>query len=165
MMESISLRRPVLAVSLLVVIGGCYSYEPVRPERVAPGTAVRVRITSEEAARLSDVLPTGARVLDGEFVDRTGAGLTLTVPSAVIDQRRGVTRLHQRIDLPAGEVLGLERRRLDGLKTAAAVGAGAVAVGLIAAFAFDSDGGTKGAPKPNPDDVRIPLIRLRFGGF
>jgi hypothetical protein len=76
-------------LAVLVAASGCYRYVAVSPTAVGPNEAVRVRITSSAAARLSADLGMFSTELDGTLAQRDPNSLAVTVP--ILRQYRGVT--------------------------------------------------------------------------
>lgn len=152
-------RRIVAALSLVVfALSGCHSYRLAEPGEAVPGTEVRIRVTPEEAGRLSEQVFLRERAITGELVEGTEDGryvLQARVPNTT-------ERMYQRLDIPREEVLEVEVQELDGLKTGLVVGAIAVAVGLAAAAAFTGGDKGGGGDPMEPDNARIPLVQLRF---
>lgn len=152
-------RRIVATLSLVVfTVSGCHSYRLAEPGEVVPGTEVRIRVTPEEAGRLSEQALLRERAITGKLVegaDNGGYLLQVRVPNTS-------ERIYQRLAIPEDEVLEMEIQEVDALKTGLMVGAIAVAVGFAAAAAFT--GGDKGTAEepPGPDNARIPLVQLRF---
>lgn len=148
--------RRTLALGLLL-LSGCYRYVPEPVETIAPGTAVRARVTAPEAERLTPVLGRSTRLVHGELVERSSEGLMLQV--------RGVgsttgTALYQRVTLLPSAVQELEVRTLDRWKTAGL--AGAVVAGVAAAILqLSSQSETSTGEGPTPEAVRLPTGTIR----
>ena len=154
-----------LAICILPLISACYRYAPIEPATIQPGTPVRARVSVPAAERLALLLgaPSG-RVLSGRLVGTYGDTLIVEVPSVMQASMGGsVETLHQRVSISRAELVELETRRLDRLRTTAAAGAVAVIVGTIVLSALDNDRGSDGPPGDGGgNDTRRPLVRVRF---
>lgn len=104
-------------------------------------TYVRARLAAPRSFRLADISPNAIQIVEGEVIGWRGDSLGLsaflmTGPSGEF-LPRGQTAMIGRDELAA-----LEAKRLDGLRTAAAVG-GLVALGSATGIAVTS-GGSEG---------------------
>lgn len=167
MRQSIRLRVPrgprlcLLATALL--LGGCYSYVPVRLESVEPGQAIRLRVSAEEAERLAPARLTDSRLVDGVLVGAQGDRLLLDTTVGSADPLRGGRTFTQRLDVALGQIFEVELRQKDRLRTGLAVGAGAAAVGVGVAAALTGGFGVRRVDGENPEeDRRGPPITLRL---
>lgn len=163
--RSIGRMRPVhitACVAWLLATTGCYSYTVIDPGRAGAGTEVRARITPEAAVRIAEIVGTNGRVLQGEVVGTESAGLVLSVPSVVPADGAAGPRLHQRVTLPSAAIVELEERRLDRVRTFSLLGAVAVVGGYIVASQFGLGGDEPGGDKPGPENVLVPLLRIRI---
>jgi hypothetical protein len=152
-----------LLVYALPLLGACYAYAPIEPAAVPAGAGVRARVSGAGADRIAPLLGTAdARVLDGRLVDVRADTLIVEVPTVTQASLGGAPeRLHQRVSIPRADLLELETRRLDRLRTAAVVGTAVVVVGAVALRALKNDPGSSSPPGPGgPGEVLIPLGRL-----
>ncbi|MBX6362773.1 MAG: hypothetical protein IRZ00_02795 [Gemmatimonadetes bacterium] len=137
-----ALRIALLPLPLL----GCYTYAPTEIGSVAAGAPVRARVSGAGAEQIATVVPLNGRVVNGEFVESDSASVLLQVPSARRDGVPGLQMLYQRVRVPRADVLELEYRRLDPVRT------GLVAVGATAVAAFLASrvlqGNEPGVPRP-----------------
>jgi hypothetical protein len=157
------MRRFLLSV--LPLLAGCYTYAPIEPVRVQPGTSVRARVSGTAAARLAPLLgTTDARVVSGRLIDTRADTMIVEVPTVVPTTVGGATEtLHQRVSIPRTDLVELETRRLDRFRTTAIAGGVALVVGAIVITSLDNDPGTDGPPGGGGGtDARLPLWRLRF---
>jgi hypothetical protein len=157
------MRRSAICVVPLVV--GCYTYAPIEPARIQPGTSVRARVSGAAAERLAPLLgTTNARLVSGRLVDTRADTMIVEVPTVVqMTVGSSMETLHQRVPIPRGDVVELETRRLDRFRTAAFAGGVAFIVGTIAIKALKNDPGTDRPPGGGGGtDVRVPLWRLRL---
>jgi hypothetical protein len=148
--------RRTFALGLLL-LSGCYRYVPEPVDSIAPGTAVRARVTAPEAERLTPVLGRSTRLIHGELVERSPDGLMLQVRGA---GSTAGTALYQRVTLLPSAVQELEVRTLDRWKTAGL--AGAVVVGVAAAILqLSGESETSTGEGPTPEAVRVPSGAIR----
>jgi hypothetical protein len=154
-----------LAICILPLLSACYRYAPIEPANIQPGTGVRARISVAAAERLSLLLGTpSGRVLSGRLIGSSGDTMIVEVPSVMQASTGGsVETLHQRVAIARADLVELETRRLDRLRTTAVVGGIAVAVATIVITALDKDPGSGGPPgNGGGTDVRLPVGGVRF---
>src|SRR5256885_4375375 len=145
---------PVVALLTTLLAGsGCYHYVAVSTSAVAPNEAVRVRITSSAAARLSDALGVASTELNGTLSQRSRDSLAVTLP--IVRQYRGVTldSTKQVLVLGTADLVDVRRSSLARGRTILA------AVGALAGFALlvhavrqltNPNPGSEGSPPPPP---------------
>jgi hypothetical protein len=152
------LKRPNRLVALATVLlnGACFSYQPSQLESIAPGKAVRLRISPEEADRLADAGLSDSRLVDGVLVENGAAGVVLDTRIGINDPTRGTRALTQRINVAQTEIREVELRQLDRLKTGLVAGAFAVVVGAVVAAQLVGGRGRADDPGPGPDELRVP---------
>lgn len=155
--------RSSIILTVGILLSGCYTYTPVPIAQTTPGEEVRIRISAERAAELQQILQREDRVLIGEVVINGPEDLLLEVPSAAVASAGSVSRLNQRLTFTHADIVEVEARKLDRLRTAgvAAVIAAAGTYLAIRAFAYegnpDADGGKGGT-----DQILIPVFRLTW---
>jgi hypothetical protein len=161
----VAMRRLAISFLSLPLVAACYRYAPIESANIQPGTSVRARITAPAAERLALLLggPSG-RVVSGRLVGAYGDTMVVEIPSVMQASMGGsVETLHQRVSFARAEVVELETRRLDRLRTAATAGAVALIVGAVVLGALDSDRGSDGPPGDGGgNDTRLPVLRVRF---
>ncbi len=143
---------------------GCFAYIPVDLETVPVGTRVRARLSAEGQNALRDRSGLDIGELNGTLVEKRGDNVLFSVRSAQgISQFGAPVNLYQRIDVPSQDILQVDVKKLDKLKTGALVAGltGAVTVATILAL----EGGERGSriiPPSGPEDRRqASLILLR----
>lgn len=154
------MRRYLFAVLPLLV--GCYSYTIIPPESAQPGTDVRARITPAAAQKLAALLGgTETQSLAGRLVENGARELIVEVPSVIPGQSGGpVQTLSQRVAIARTDLIGIETRTRDNLRTGMLAGGVAIAVGAIALVATRGES-RSGSPKPGGGvELRIPLLRI-----
>ena len=140
-------------------MAGCQTFVPIESAAVAPGTAVRIRLTREETLRQADALGRLQSVLTGIATDATNAqALTFTyrLPSPTPSQPN---RFNGLMRVPWSSIVQVEEKRFDagGTIGLAAIGA-AIAVAVLAVT--DESGTSQGEGGPTPDRAIIPLFRF-----
>jgi hypothetical protein len=156
---SASRPRAVALATAAVLLSGCFSYQPTRPESVTPPEAVRVQVSPEAAAGFVEVLGSASQVLSGRLVEVTPEAISLLVPVT----RAPTTGLRsepisQQLVIRREDLLGFQRRELDRTRTAITVGAAVAAAGFLAyqALSGPTGGGTGGPPVGGGPEARIP---------
>jgi hypothetical protein len=113
-------------VSLLT---GCFTYIPIEPGEVEPGVTVRARVSPSAGARIAPLLgATDARKLDGTMIAHSSDTLIVEVPTVVVDTREFGKTPNQRVSIARGDLVELEVRKLDRVRTAGVVGGAAIVV-------------------------------------
>lgn len=157
------MRRP--AIYVLPLLTACYTYAPIEPARIQPGTGVRARLSGAAADRLAPLLgTTSTRVVSGRLVDTRADTMIVEVPTVVqASVASSMETLHQRVSIPRADLVELETRRLDRFRTAALAGGVALVVGVVVIKSLEQDPGRDGPPGGGGGtDARLPLWRLRF---
>ena len=158
--------RPIVAVALLAALAGCYSYTTVPVESAPIGADVRARISAAEGERLSEVLGSEDRTLEGQLVDRQDGGILMTVATAPVVSGVSVERGRQRVAVPREGLLALEVRRLDRPKTIGVIAVAAAAATYVALSQFGTERAQNGGNRGNPERrVARPLVQIRIGRF
>ena len=153
-------RIPVIAA--LATQLACYTYGPATLETVPDGAHVRALITPEaERALLATFGVQQGRILSGSLEGREGDQLALLVPSVPFGTGPGSRPLYQQVTLPAADVLRVDVRRVDPLRTGVVVAAAGAAAVLLA---WESLGGGifgGGRPDDGPaESVRGWALRI-----
>ena len=161
-------RWGILARALLfgvwVVQTGCYGYRPIPPTGRPPrGAQVRARLTDDGASSVRLRRGGSGGALQGEVVGWDAEGLHLAVgsrsPLLPTTFGSGVDT----VSIPSLDILVLEEKHLDGLRTALLVGGLGVGLGLITVLQFRSAGGgspAPGAPPGGGDGFVWPALRV-----
>ena len=147
---------------LLPLTLGCYTYVPADLAAVPLGSHLRAVVDQTTADRLQAAYGTSGTTLDGRLVARDGDVLTLSVPSVPLGSPLGTHALYQQVPVAVPDVVGAERRRLNGFRTGVVLAAGAAAVGVIAARALSGGtGGTSSGTTGGPtESVHAWTLRL-----
>lgn len=149
------------ALVLLVSSAGCFNYYPSSVAELTPGQTVRAYVSREQASELNALIGLQGRELVGKVVTRNGDGLLLEVPAVAAHQGPAGRMLNQRVAVPASALLEIEERRLNGWKTALVAGGITAAIGaLVAVQLGDEENSPVRNPKPTPEAVRFPWIRI-----
>lgn len=155
-------RERILLFAGMMLATGCYSYVPTRLESVQPGEAVRIHMSPEAAERLEPVRLTDLRLMDGILVEQNAGELFLDTTVGQLDRERGGRAFTQRVNVSLGEVVEVELRQKDNLKTYALLGGLGVAASIaIAASLQDGGGLQRGDGGGEVEDRRTPFV-LKF---
>ncbi len=158
-------RDFALALGVFATVG-CYNYQPISPNEIAPATNVRLRLSGDAVERLRAGTNNEARLLDdfsvsGSVMRLNSDSLVLSVESSRSSDAmtRPVTFFQPvallRSDLRAAEVRRLDRKRT----TITAVVLSALAIGA-ATYAIIHGGEASGTSGPSggPNEIRIPSL-------
>jgi hypothetical protein len=153
-----------VSLSILPLFAACYTYAPIDPAAVAPGVDVRARISATAAERIAPLLGSETRVLSGKLIDNGAATMIVEVPSVSQSTASGINEtLHQRVSITRADLVELETRKLDRLRTGAIVGGAAILAGSLW---INSMRGGPGLDRISPgggNDTRRPLgVSIRF---
>ena len=155
------MSRALLSLLLVVITSACHRYTPVRPEAVPVESEVRLTLTERGRAQADSVLGGGSGSVDGRLTT-WGESVVLMVETTV---PAGAARrtLERPVVVDASEVLAVELRERDPLKTGLLIGgiSALVVGGVVAAVAGTFGGTPNGMPNEQPEGAVIPLgIRI-----
>ena len=155
MTRSTRLLWPVLFTT------GCFSYLPVTSvSDVEPGYSVRARISPTASAQIAPLLgASDARRLDGTLIAQSADTLIVEVPIVMQDAREFGHTPNQRVSIARRDLLELEVRRLDRLRTGAIAGGAAVVIGGILVSALKGDPGKEPLPGGGGTDAIVFTLR------
>lgn len=108
---------------------------------VPVGIDVRAHVTSSEADSAATLLGYRTTTLEGQVLERGPSGLLLRVPGQVVSDGISTQRYYQRINLAPADVLDLETRQLNTVRTGALVVAGAATLFFIISRVFSGQVG------------------------
>jgi len=133
-------RRLVLAPPVLLLLGGCYTYQPLPATGPAVGTRVQATLTDAGSDSLASRVGPNVELVDGDIVAVDSGSLTLAVRE--IEDHRGNRDDWQGepVAVPRHFIRELEQRRMSVGGTGLL--GGAIAAGLVAATAAISGSGT-----------------------
>ncbi|HEY9228643.1 MAG TPA: hypothetical protein VIP11_18455 [Gemmatimonadaceae bacterium] len=146
---------------VLPLLAACYSYAPIEPSAAPAGSEVRARITGAASDRVAPLLGTfDNRVLVGNVVENTAGAMVLQVPTgAMSNVTTSVVPLQTRVPLVPTDLVSLERRNVDVVRTSLL--AGVLAAGIAAGVHIALGAGGKSEPGRGPTDPppinRIPI--------
>lgn len=156
--------RAILALPLFLILllAGCYSYAAIEPGAIESGMGVRARVSAPAGERIAPLLGTSeARLLSGTLISSGRDTLIVEVPTvARMDGTGFAQTLHQRVSIARAELLELEARKLDRLRTGALVGSAVAIVSVILIRAFRGEPGKERLPPDGTNDALIPLFRV-----
>jgi hypothetical protein len=145
---------------MLPLVTACYTYARIEPAAIPAGTSVRARVSSAAAERLSALLGnTEARVITGTLINNGPDTMIVEVPVVMrAELGSSVRALHQRVSIARDELLEIETRRLDRVRTVALAGSAAIIVGTVVIKAVGGDPGMEGPPGGgNGNEFRPPF--------
>lgn len=152
------MRRALLF--MFPVLVSCYTYAPMEPAALRAGTSVRARISSTAADRLAPLLgTTDARLITGTLIENGADTIIVEVPAVTrAEVGSSMQTLHQRVAISRDELLEIETRKLDRLRTGVVAGSAAVIVGAVVIKAIRGDPGTERPPgNGTGGDFRTPF--------
>lgn len=157
-MKTTTACRASMAASVLFLTG-CFSYVPASLETVPAGTDIRVYLTRQGLADLPEPLEQDGPFLTGTLVRREDERVFIRVPIAPRQEGFYTSTFGQDVSLATGEIVQLERRKLDRAGTALLVGGTAAAAGAVI-FLIVEAFGEPGKPEPPEPELRIPLFSI-----
>ena len=151
------MMRTVLPLGAALLLSGCFTYLPVtEPSQLEPGLSVRARISPTAGARIAPLLgASDARRLDGTLITHSTDTLIVEVPTVMGDTREFGRTPNQRVSILRSELLELEVRKVDRLRTAAVVGSAAIIAGTILARSLKGDPGKEPLPGGGGTDAIV----------
>jgi len=140
-----------------LLFAGCFSYLPVtEPGQLAPGLSVRARVSPIAAARIGPLLGSrDARLLDGTLITNSTDTLIVEVPTVMADAREFGRTPNQRVSILKNELLELEVRRMDRMRTMAVAGTAAIVVGSILIKSLRGEPGKEPLPGGGGTDAIV----------
>ena len=151
------MTRTALGCAVAALSLGCYTYVPATMNVVPVGARVRALLSTEAEVALHDSLGLDLRTLSGTLVERQDSRLLFQVRTASGSSAFGSQPLYQRIAVHPQDVLRVDVRRVNGVRTGAlaVAAAGAAAVAAIVVFGWLRPG-TPGQPPGGPPEQRRP---------
>lgn len=158
-------QRTLRLLTLLVTspaISACYTYTTIPLDAAPPNQSVRVVVTRDGAGELLNVLPTddAAPSFIGDVAGRESGSLLVRVPLPGATSPTG-TAIGQLIRVPIDEILSVERRDLDAVRTALFVSGAAGFGALLVMKIIDVAGGPDG--EVEDPDFSISFLRVPIG--
>jgi hypothetical protein len=145
---------------VLPLVTACYTYARTEPAAIQAGTSVRVRISSAAAERLAALVgTTEARLIAGTVIHNGPDTIIVEVPVVMrAEVGSSVRALHQRVSISRDELLEIETRQLDRLRTGAVAGSAAIIVGAVVIKAIQGEPGSERPPgNGNGGEFRPPF--------
>jgi len=154
------MKRASLAVAASVLLSSCFSYIPIEPGDVEPGVSVRARVSPAAGARIAPLLgATDARKLDGTVITRSADTMIVEVPTVVTDNREFGRTPNQRVSIFRSDLIELEVRKLDRMRTMGLIGGAAVVLGTALINALQGEPGKDALPGGGGTDNIVFRIR------
>jgi len=154
------------ALVCVLLLSGCRAFIPAQSTDVVPGKDVRVRVPVDVAMDLETPGFPNTRLLTGRILEVNERSLLLEVPVATVSRGDRVEALRQRVRLRSHEVLEVETRQLDWLRTGALLAFGAVVTTGVVVQQLTGDAGGSRQPSgsDSQEDGRV-LWKLRIPFF
>ena len=144
-------------VCAALLFSGCFSYLPVtEPGQLQPGLSVRARVSPTAASRIGPLLGSSdARLLDGTLITNSTDTLIVEVPTVMADTREFGRTPNQRVSILRNELLEIEVRRVDRLRTVAVAGTAAIVIGGILIKSLRGEPGSEPLPGGGGTDAIV----------
>jgi hypothetical protein len=142
-----------LLLGVFLALAGCHHYTESPPESIAPGTEVRVHLSSGESAARSEFLESHIRAVQARWEGLEASRVALSVPGDEVREGLQTRILRQRIVLEREEVSRVEVRSLDRTRTAVVVAALGVGLGWFVYSNFQVE--EPGSPRPPPPNGEL----------
>jgi hypothetical protein len=164
--RQMSALRWLTICALLATSVACYRYVPTTMEAVQAGDHVRAVLSAEAQQDLQDRAGLDLQILEGKLLE-DGDQVVVSVPTVKLESSFGAQSLHENIDVPRRDIVRVDVRQLDRVRTYGLIGLGAGVVALVTVQAFGGDGGP-GSPNGGggepPEHIqgfvlKLPVIR------
>lgn len=157
---TLAATRPAAAAAGCLLLAGCFTLSPIRTDQeLAPGR-FRVHLSDSGATHVAGALGGRVTVVDGELTGSNADEVVLRVPSSG-NAAFGREVLYQELRLPKREIVGLQRRELDRMRTGLTIGGVAAVAGFLLYRSLSGEtGGNPGGGPIGPAESRVPLVRL-----
>jgi hypothetical protein len=156
-------RRLCLGLFLAATqLSGCFSFRHVEVESVPVGSDVRVHLTRVGMTQIpEEIASSSGTTLRGQLLEWDAGNLLIRVALGVHWDGAITRSLGQGFPIPRPEVLLVEKREFEALRTGLAVGGGvAAAAVLLHVFRRSRSEDHGGLPPPPGEETRIPLISI-----
>lgn len=128
------------ALTLLLLVAGCYTYRPLENPAPASGTRVAANLTDAGSVALASQIGPGVSSVRGEVLESSPDALLLALTSVLGRNEQETFWKGEQVRIPLTTVARVEQRRFALGKTV--LFGGAVLGGLFAAIkAFEGGGG------------------------
>ena len=112
---------------------------------------------------MNEVLGAPESTIQGQLLAVEPEGVTMTVSSGTLQEGFHFQSMHQEMTVPREQILVLERRRLDPLRTVGVAALGAVIAGFVIREVFEENQDQRAPTPPSgPGELRAPLVWLRL---
>lgn len=143
----------LILLGAFLALVGCHHYTESPPETIAPGTEVRVHLSSGEDAPHSVLLESHMRAVQARWEGVEASRFAISVPGEEVREGLQSRILRQRIVLEGEEVSRVEVRSLDRTRTAVVVAALGVGLGWFVYNNFQVE--EPGSPRPPPPNGEL----------
>jgi hypothetical protein len=153
-----SVRARWAAPAALLLLAGCYAYVPTELASAPPDQELRVYLSRRALADIPEDIPTGSTFLTGQLVRQTQDSLLLAVPVSRRVEGAGALDLRQNVFVPKSEIVDIQYRQLNRVKTTAALAASVAAGAALVLGVFDASVDQGQNQGESPDQIRIPFF-------
>jgi hypothetical protein len=144
----------VALIALFMSVSGCFRYVEADPGVVPEGEPVRIHLTREGMADLRELSSEVEPVVTGMVVRREEGRLLLHIPIGRRPEGFYTQDLGQNVVIPLREIVQLEQRRLDRVRTGLLTGASAVVVATVLLTIIDDAYGGPGEAPPDQEQMQ-----------
>jgi hypothetical protein len=158
------LPKPLVLTAAFWTVG-CYTFAPAPARLVEPGTEVKVHLNTTRSVDLSSVTVRDVNLVEGQLTRWTDANEAV-VFSSYLQTRPGIRQQTsgELVSIPEGQIEVMDAPKLDGAKTAVAIGAGVAAlVGLVAIIGGMGNKGGAGSGGDGGGGSQGAVIAVPFG--
>ena len=158
------LRFPILLLTLVIGLQGCYNYLPTDFTAVPVGEDLRLFVDPEEVPELSEI-PTGDSldpIVEGTLVGIEDDAVVVRVPVARRQEGFHTISLGQSIRIPHDGIISAQVRMLDQLKTVGIV-SGTVAAAALVFVGLEVINPVPTTPDDDPPEFLLNLLSIPIG--
>jgi hypothetical protein len=105
--------RSIVRLAVVLVMAGCYTYQPISTTAPEQGTRVSAQLTGQGSVEMAGQIGPDILHVEGEVLEADSAGLELVVRE--VETFRGIrSDWHgEHVRIPSGAVAGMQVRRLS----------------------------------------------------
>lgn len=159
-MNALAAWRAALKAGPAMLLCGCFSYVPAQLETVPTGQDVRVYLTRQGLAELPEMPDQDEPFVAGTLLRREEQRVFIRVPVARLQQGFYQTQVGQDISFPAGEIVQVQRRKLNPVGTGFLVAGTAAAATGVVLLILDAFRGEDPNGPPPTEEIRIPFFSV-----
>jgi hypothetical protein len=155
----------VARIGAAVLLGGCFSYRTVELVTVPEGEDVRLELTRRAVSTLPEIPKQSGSTLTGTLVRKDDEQIRVRVPIAVRQDGLLTRSLEQEVRIAAGDIVHIERREFNRVRTGVAVLSGAAAVAVLVGSFLASRPPDPAVPSEEEEGSGIRLLRFLAFSF